>query len=147
LEKKVDKMQIEIYSDGSATTAEKPGGYGWVMVQDGTKISEGSGHMPNASNNDAEMEAAIQGIAAALKHVNALDEQRELSDRGFVGVTLVSDSQLILGWTSGRYRFKQLDKMDKYKQLQFLVKRLNVQTRWVRGHSGDVHRDLPNDYR
>jgi len=126
---------IDIYSDGSATTKEKPGGWAWVMVLNGVKHFEGSGHMPNASNNDAELESAIQGLAAVLKHIN------ESIYEPFPEVTLVSDSQIILGWAGGTYRFKQADKLKKYEQLQFLVRRLNIKTRWVKGHSGDEHNE------
>lgn len=132
-------MHIEVYTDGSATTKDKPGGWASVLVVDGVKHAEIAGHMANASNNDAEMEAAIQGLAAALKYVKNFEE----STVGFIEsfVTLVSDSQLILGWSNGSYRFKQMDKLEKYKQLQFLVKRLGVKTRWVEGHSGDEHNE------
>ncbi len=58
--------RIEVYSDGSATIATKPGGYGWVVVVDGEFHSEGSGHSDAATNNDMELEAAIQGLTAAL---------------------------------------------------------------------------------
>ena len=58
-------MNLEIYTDGSASLNDRPGGYGWVIVTNGEKHSEGSGYMPVASNNDAELEAAIQGLYAA----------------------------------------------------------------------------------
>lgn len=136
-------MQIDVYTDGSATTKDKPGGYGYVIVIDGFKHSEGNGHMAGASNNDAEMEAAIQGLAAALKYTKTL--QGEDFDRGDQSmtptVTLCSDSQLALGWANGSYRFKQQDKIAKYQQLQFLVKRLNVKTKWIEGHSGHEHNE------
>ena len=131
---------IEIYSDGSATSNDKPGGYGWVMVVDGVKHSEGSGHVENVSNNDMELESAIRGLMAVLKFVNEYDRIHDQYVNAHE-VTLVSDSQIILGWASGAYRFKQLKKIDKYKQLQFLVKRLGVKTRWVKGHSGDEHNE------
>lgn len=128
-------MNIEVYSDGSATTKDKPGGWGYVVVIDGVKHSEGKGHMAGASNNDAEMEAAIQGLAAVLKLFSkTLESPQDI-------VTLVSDSQLILGWASGVYRFKQADKYAKYKQLEFLMKRLSAKTRHVKGHSGDEHNE------
>jgi len=130
-------MHIEVYSDGSATTADKPGGYGWVMCVDGKKYLEGNGHMTLASNNDAELEAAIQGLLAAKLLVPTLEEMALHNVR----VTLVSDSQLVLGWASGRYTFRQANKMDKYKHLQFLVHAMNVDTRWVAGHTGDEHNE------
>lgn len=136
-------MKIEVYTDGSATTKDKPGGWAYVLIIDGKKHAECGGHMPGATNNDAEMEAAIQGLAAALKHAKSLqgEDFDRMSQTLVPSVTLCSDSELILGWTSGRYRFKQAGKMAKYNQLQFLVKRLNVQTRWVKGHSGDEHNE------
>lgn len=131
-------MNIEVYTDGSATTKDKPGGWAYVLIIDGTKYAECGGHMAGASNNDAEMEAAIQGLAATLKWIN---EHRLRYNMCTYDVTLVSDSQLVLGWTNGAYRFKQADKLEKYKQLQFLANRLDVETRWVPGHTGDEHNE------
>ena len=135
-------MKIEIFSDGSATIPSKPGGYGWVMVIDGQKYSEGSGFSPNASNNDMELEAAIQGLVAVLKYVNRPIEILGNYDVAEVvppEVVLISDSQIVLGWASGAFRFSQQEKIEKYKQLQFLMKRLNASTKWVKGHGSDVH--------
>lgn len=141
--------QIEVFTDGSATIATKPGGYGFVILCDGVKVSEGSGQMLTATNNDAELEAAIQGLASVLK---MLSSDENYSKHGIVPpVTLVSDSEIILGWANGTYRFKQLKKRNKYDQLQFLVKKLKIKTRWVEGHSGNEHNDrcdkLANDAR
>lgn len=129
-------MKIEVYSDGSATIATKPGGYGWVLVIDGVKVTEGNGHMPKASNNDAELEAALQGLAHVLKM--RIDGKIPI---GAHEVTLVSDSQIVLNWVAGTYRFKQQNKRHKYDQLMHVVKKLNVKTRWVQGHSGDTHNE------
>jgi ribonuclease HI len=136
-------MFIEIYTDGSATVAEKPGGYGWVMVIDGKKESEGSGHMAFASNNDAELEAAIEGLSAAHKWMAGRDLRniKINSPCPKTEVVLVSDSQLILGWANGTLVFRQLDKLEKFKKLQFYVKMLDVETRWVQGHTGDEHNE------
>lgn len=133
-------MEIVVYTDGSATTADKPGGWAFVMVIDGQKVLEKSGAMENASNNDAEMEAAIQGLGAALSHrlnnpflIRGTDPD----------VTLCSDSQLILGWADGTYRFKQQEphKQAKYQSLLRLVKTLKVKTKWVKGHNGDEYNE------
>lgn len=135
-------MNIEVYSDGSATTNDKPGGYGWVIIVDGVKHLEGSGHMENASNNDAELEGALQGL---INVKQLLDNSRQhiaiFSPSISVTVTLISDSKLILGWVDGTYQFRQESKMDKYKNLQLLVHLMSVQTRWVAGHSGDEHNE------
>ena len=127
-------MFVEVYTDGSASLNNMPGGYGWVILIDGEKHSEGSGYIPIASNNDAELEAAIQGLYAAKN----LSKNIENSLPTF---TLVSDSELVLGWVTGRYSFRQEDKIEKYKELKLLSTLLNLKTRWVEGHSGNVHNE------
>lgn len=125
--------KIEVFSDGSATIAAKPGGYGWVLVLDGTKHSEGNGHLEKSTNNDAEMEAAIYGLIAAQKYV--------LVNPGDYEVILCSDSQITLGWANGTYKFKQEAKYKRFEILKELMVRLKAKTRWVRGHSGDLHNE------
>lgn len=137
-------MFIEVYTDGSATTPDKPGGYGYVLIVDGKKHSEGSGYMPLASNNDAELEAAIQGLSAASKLLNENSSRVMMTvqpGQPPFKVTLVSDSQIVLGWTSGQYAFKQHNKIDKYNQLNYLARNLRVDTRWVEGHTGDENNE------
>lgn len=129
-------MRIEVYSDGSATTKDKPGGYGWVIIINGKFSFEGSGTIPNATNNDAELEGAIMGLAYLLKFLTVSGEDGPNPGLPFEA-TLVSDSQIVLGWVTGRYRFKQKDKKPKFDQLMYLTKRLSLKTRWVEGHSGD----------
>jgi ribonuclease HI len=139
-------MKIDIYSDGSGQTSNTDGGYGWVMIVDGVKHSEGSGHLSNATNNDCELQGAIEGLIAVFKfayppidiYCVPRPDPVEITPPE---VTLVSDSQIVLGWASGQYRFKQENKLDRFKQLQFLMKRLNAGTRWVKGHAGDPNNE------
>lgn len=133
-------MKVEVYTDGSGMTKATPGGYGYVVVSNGCKVYEGSGHMDLATNNDAEMQAAIEGLGSLKEYFEnndmSTDDINLMTD-----IYLVSDSQIILGWASGRYEFKQEDKFDKYELLQQLVKTYHVKTRWVRGHDGNEHNE------
>lgn len=125
------KMIVEVYTDGSGTKATLPGGYGWVILEDGVKKYEGSGHLLLGTNNDCELQGAISGLDfAASKYTK---EQAT--------VYLVSDSQIILGWANGRFEFKQEDKYATYEQLKALVLKLGVRTKWVRGHDGNEHNE------
>jgi ribonuclease HI len=126
--------KIEVYSDGSAQTKDKPGGWGSVVVVDGKLIKELSGHLELATNNDAEIIGAIRGLDYALHYIVSLNGSCPIEN----DVTLISDSEIILNWANGKYRFKQLDKMNLYEDLIRLVKKLKVKTQWVRGHSGNV---------
>lgn len=146
----VQLIDLKVYTDGSATIASKPGGYGFVLVIDNMAVLEGAGHMEQASNNDAEMQAAIEGLKAAHRHMGYLiqeahDKDMEDAKTSFMllsrtvefNVTLCSDSQLILGWANGTYNFKQKDKIDKYKELRMLMKLTKATTQWVKGHDGN----------
>lgn len=128
-------MKIEVYTDGSATTKDKPGGYGWVIIANGKFQAEGSGSLEKATNNDAELEAAIMGLGSAFRYYIAL--KAALPSYDPVEVVLVSDSQIVLGWLSGTYRFKQLAKQQKYFAFMRLKKMMSVTGRWVEGHTGD----------
>lgn len=118
---------IEIYSDGSSLMPRKPGGYGWLIVVGGEKITEGSGWLRRADNNDAEVEGAYQGILAAVQLFGV--------NREFV---LCSDSQIILGWINGSYTFKRDPVNPRFFQIKGLTSDLDLQTRWIRGHSGNI---------
>lgn len=127
-------MLIQVYSDGSATTADKAGGWASVVIIDGSFHKELSGHLESATNNDAELISAIKGLDYALEHLSTLQGSFPIESE----VTLISDSEIILNWANGSYRFKQENKMDLYNHLRRLVKKMNVKTEWVRGHSGNV---------
>ena len=125
-------VNVQIYVDGSATISSKPGGFGWVLVIDGIKHSEGYGHIEFATNNDAELEAGIQGLVAVFKFITS-DNITEHQ------ITLISDSQIVLNWASGTNRFKQKEKIKRYEALRALMVKMNVKTQWVKGHSGNIY--------
>lgn len=127
-------MLIEAYADGSATIASKPGGYGWCLVVDGVKHSEGNGHMLKATNNDAELQGAIQVMAQAVRFLMTMPGHT-------AEVHLRCDSQIVLNWANGTSQFKQKAKEEQYQQLRSLFIRLKAQTKWVRGHSGHEHNE------
>lgn len=140
-------MKIEVYSDGSATTADKEGGWGAVVLVNGNLYKEFSGHLVSATNNDAELWAAIQGLEGVIEYLCTFQG----SEGPEFEVTLISDSEIILNWANGKYKFKQIDKLPLYDALRRLVKKLRVKTQWVRGHSGNIWNErcdkLANDAR
>lgn len=127
-------MNIKVYTDGSATTMDKPGGWAYVIIIDDRLHSENSGHVEKATNNDMELLAAINGLKAVLdvtiSSLSSFPQENE--------VTLISDSQLILGWANGTYTFRQKEKMFLYEELRRLMRKLNAKTEWIKGHSGQV---------
>ena len=126
-------MKIEVYSDGSGMTKATPAGYGFVVTKNSVKVHEGSGYLPLGTNNDAELQGAIEGLNSVHDVFGELEKDDE--------VILVSDSQIILNWADGTNQFKQEEKMDKYFALRNLMGDLKAKTRWVPGHSGDLHNE------
>ena len=125
-------MNVEIYADGSATTADKPGGYGFVLVVDGIKEYEGCGHLVRATNNVAEITAAIRGLEYVKNDARLINADT---------IILVSDSQLVLRYASGEYQCRKPHLVPLYCKLRQLHNKLNIKTRWVKGHSGDLHNE------
>lgn len=125
-------MKVEVYSDGSGTVATKPGGYGFVVVVDGVTQYEGSGHLEFATNNDAELQGAIEGLDSLHYHFDPEEK---------IEVWLVADSEIILSWANGERAFKQEEKILKYQQLRNLMSEFKAQTRWVAGHKGEEHNE------
>lgn len=130
-------MLIEVYSDGSGNTFDSDGGYGWRLVVDGVLISEGSGYLSSATNNVAEITAAIKGLEAATAYLYSQPLQSQSPPK----VVLVSDSQLVLGYANGSYKCKAVHLTALYIQLRKVFKAIGADTRWVRGHSGDQHNE------
>jgi ribonuclease HI len=130
-------MLVEVFSDGSATTGDKPGGFAFVICVGGIKVAEGSGHLAKATNNVAEIAAAIAGLEYVSTHdlpgVGGVDSVPE--------VTLVSDSKLVLGYASGEYQCKAMHLLPLMLKLRKLYRSLNAKTRWVKGHAGDEHNE------
>jgi ribonuclease HI len=128
-------MDIEVWSDGSGNTFDSDGGCGWRIIIDGEVKHDGSCYLPSATNNVAEITAGING----------LDFIKQQRDSGLIPmdakITLVCDSQLVLGYASGRYKCKALHLTQLYIKLRQLYKELNCETRWVRGHSGDPNNE------
>lgn len=129
------KKKIEIYCDGSATQADLPGGWAFRVVADESSvIYEKSGHMLKATNNDAELEAALQGLLFIKNAYEKAKRDFEEDD-----LHLVCDSQIVLGWASGQFRVRQEGKAEKVRHLKHLVDIMGVNLRWVKGHSDDQH--------
>lgn len=134
-------MIFEVYSDGSATTADKPGGYAFVICLDGVKIGEGSGHLPKATNNVAEVTAAICGLEALMATKEFQQNNAGPNPAVQQQVVLVSDSQLVLGYASGQYQCRKYHLLPLYLKLRKLYGALGAETKWVKGHSGEEHNE------
>lgn len=119
---------ISVYADGSSTgRSNKPGGYGWVILLDGTPIRCGYGGNPSTTNNVMELTAALEGLKALRDEFTHLLTSHRIE--------LVSDSQYTLNIASGV--FSPQKNIELATELRNVAKTMRVITRWVRGHSAE----------
>src|SRR5690606_16473492 len=83
---------VEVYTDGSGTVAGQPAGWAFAIVVNGRLLAEDSGRLEDGTNNDAELEAAVRGLASWRERLRAAG--KEPGSHG-EQVYLVSDSQLV----------------------------------------------------
>ncbi|WP_237154817.1 ribonuclease H family protein [Oryzibacter oryziterrae] len=88
---------VEIYTDGAAEPSNPgPAGSGFVVVHEGVEVGHWSDHLGIATNNIAELTAAIRALEA-LDALNRTD----------LSVVIVSDSQYVVnGFTKWLPRWK-----------------------------------------
>jgi ribonuclease HI len=125
---------IEVFCDGSGNTMASDGGFGWRIVVDGVVLEEGSGYASVATNNTMELQAAITGLTRA----EAIIQQNGWQ---LAKAVLVSDSQLVLGYASDKWRCKAEHLRPLKVELTKVYNRLDAETRWIKGHSGDEHNE------
>lgn len=136
-------MEIEVYTDGSATTADKPGGYAFVIVDKSAdrEIKRAGGYISSSTNNVAEITAAIEGLSEWLRLKDTLYPNDDAASKQ-IKVTLVSDSQLVLKYATGEYKCHKFHLVPLYIKLRDLYKQTGATTRWVKGHSGDKYNEI-----
>lgn len=127
------------YTDG-ACAPSNPGPAGWgvvVLAPAGGEVTEHYGFIGPGTNQIAELNAAIEGLARTPAGAE---------------VELVSDSQYVLkglsewraGWERKGYRNSKgepVANLDLWKSLFALADQRRVRTRWVRGHNGDRYNE------
>ena len=117
----ITKPQVTIYTDGAAMP--NPGKAGWAAILlYGTHVRELSGPIAHATNNQAELTAALEGIRAVKKPCR---------------ITVISDSQWLV--KCGSREWSRNANTELWTLLDGLVAHggHEVTFQWVRGHNGD----------
>lgn len=136
---------VTIYTDGSGTTAGNPGGWAALLLC-GDRRKEICGGMADATNNRAELTAAIEGLRAL---------------RGRHTVLIMTDSEYLRDGINGRLKIWaargfhrstiKLDRQGKkvpltngdlWRELwEATNAQANVSAKWVKGHNGDPYNE------
>lgn len=123
---------ITIYTDGACSGNPGPGGYGVILVCNGT-VKELSGGFRKTTNNRMELLGAITGL-------EALKEK--------CVVTLITDSRYVVDgiekgwakkWRANNWMRTSKDpamNADLWQRLLDAVEKHMVTFKWVRGHNG-----------
>jgi ribonuclease HI len=128
---------IEIYTDGGCSGNPGPGGWAFVLTAGEQQIKK-SGGEPHTTNNKMELSAVIN----SLKEVNT---NSLLTGKP---VTVVTDSQYVKNgitawihnWVKNGWKTaakKPVKNKEYWIELKTLVDSLDVNWKWVKGHSGN----------
>ena len=127
---------ITIYSDGSSLGNPGYGGWGTVLEYNG-HTKELSGSTKDTTNNQMELQAAIEGFKALKEPCN---------------VTLVSDSKYVIqglqqwmpNWIKNNWKTaakKPVKNKEIWQEFDKVTKSHNIKTVWVKGHAGHIQNE------
>lgn len=112
-------MNLQIYTDGGARGNPGPAGIGVVIIDlaSGEVIDEISKYLGETTNNQAEYQAAITGLARAV-------------ELGAKSVELIADSELLIRQCTGVYKVKNPDIAKRFLELKNLETQLGGRVKY-----------------
>jgi ribonuclease HI len=118
---------MDVHTDGSGSgRAGRPGGWAFVIVQDGQVLSSRQAHQAKTTSLVMELEAALAGLKEVIAH--RWHERFE--------VHLLSDCRIALDIAQGTFMPKPM----QYRVLALELRAVALQARahmmWVKAHSG-----------
>ena len=122
---------VEIFTDGACRGNPGPGGWGALLRYNGME-RELYGYQAEATNNQMELMAAIQGLEALSRPCEVI----LTTDSQYVrqGIT-----EWIAGWKRKNWKTaagKPVKNQDLWQRLDQAAAPHQVDWRWVKGHSG-----------
>lgn len=126
-------MSIKVYTDGACKGNPGPGGWGVYIIHGSDEIELFDGN-PNTTNNQMEMQAAIE----ALRYLRKKNQPIDLyTDSNYLrqGIT-----EWIFNWKKNNWRTaskKPVANKDLWIEISELSSAMDVNWYWVKGHDGD----------
>ncbi|MBN1292463.1 MAG: ribonuclease HI [Candidatus Latescibacteria bacterium] len=134
----MEKSRVTIYTDGGCSPNPGPGGWGVVLISPDHNghIKELSGAETQSTNNRMELTAAIMALRSLKRpcEVNLHTDSQYLK-KAFTENWL--NNWLRNGWKNANR--KPVANKDLWLELIELNKVHNINWRWVKGHSTDIH--------
>lgn len=121
---------VTIYTDGACSGNPGPGGWGAILIYNGTEKAL-SGGEPETTNNRMELLAAI----SALEALKEPCEAELFTDSQYLEKAI--NAGWLAGWKKKGWKRKggELKNADLWQKLDGLLFRHRVVFRWVRGHA------------
>ena len=132
--------QVIIYTDGACRGNPGPGGWGALIKLDGAE-KELFGGQINTTNNQMELSAAIEGLAALKESCNV----KLFTDSKYVmdGINKWLPAWKSRNWTTANK--KPVKNRDLWELLDKAVSKHNIEWNWVKGHSGNPGNEMADD--
>ncbi|HXY36565.1 MAG TPA: ribonuclease HI [Planctomycetaceae bacterium] len=128
--------RVQLFTDGACRGNPGPGGWAYILRHPSTGIEkEHSGGAPVTTNNQMELQAVIEGLAA-LKRKSAVEV---ITDSAYVAK---GASEWLPGWKANNWRRREKNRwtdvknVELWKRLDELLTRHEVKFTTVAGHSG-----------
>ena len=127
---------INIYTDGACSGNPGIGGWGVVILNNGEEIQLNGG-ANNTTNNKMELTAAIK----ALEYFEQRKDLIIYTDSKYVKDGIES---WIINWKQNGWKTstkKPVKNKEMWIALDDLIKKHNINWKWVKGHAGDKYNE------
>ncbi len=125
--------EVTIYTDGACSPNPGIGGWGAVLLKNGSLYKELSGREETTTNNRMELNGALQ----SLRYLKTPHNVTLITDSTYVknGITSWVKSWKRRGWLTAAK--EPVKNRDLWEKLDREISRHQVRWQWVRGHSQD----------
>ncbi|NCB51924.1 MAG: ribonuclease HI [Clostridia bacterium] len=122
--------KVTIYTDGACSGNPGPGGWGAILIYNGTE-KEFSGGERETTNNRMELSAVIEALSALKEPCEA----EVFTDSQYIAKAI--NEGWLLSWKKKGWKRKggELKNIDLWQKLDSLLGKHTVTFRWVRGHA------------
>ena len=117
---------FKIFTDGGYSISKGIGAYAFIILEGEEEICRYAKMVARSTNNRCELLAIVNAVMLVPDHSS---------------VIIYTDSQYCIGVLTGKYRRKKnTDLLDKW-DIIVTSKKMNIEFKWVRGHSGDKYNE------
>ena len=130
---------LEVYTDGCCKGNPGPGGWAFVVYENGQKKGHKKGNQKQTTNNGMELLAILEALRWAEKHNISIDVLHSDSSYAINAITKWMDGWSKKGWTASTG--KPVGNLDTMKEIFSLRHRVKSYLH-VKGHNGNPGNEM-----